>query len=84
MSGRREETSRVGLCWTCRHARVVATPRGRFWLCRLAATDPRFEKYPRLPVLSCDGHETERNGGPEGTAEGEDDGAAEAGNEGDG
>jgi hypothetical protein len=26
-----------------------------FFLCRLSATDPRFPKYPRLPVLRCDG-----------------------------
>jgi hypothetical protein len=24
---------------------------------RLSATDPRFSKYPRLPVLHCDGYE---------------------------
>jgi len=27
-----------------------------FYLCRLAATDPSFEKYPRLPVFSCTGY----------------------------
>jgi len=47
----------VGLCWSCRHARVVETPRSRFWLCRLSATDARFERYPRLPVRACPGHE---------------------------
>jgi len=46
----------VGLCRDCRHARVVVTPRSEFWLCALAASDPRFEKYPRLPVLACDGY----------------------------
>lgn len=48
---------RVGLCARCRHARVVTTPRSRFWLCLLASTDDRFERYPRLPVRSCEGHE---------------------------
>jgi len=25
-------------------------------LCELALVDPRFPKYPRLPVLACDGY----------------------------
>lgn len=45
----------VGLCFTCRHARRVETPRSSFWLCRLSATDPAFPRYPRLPVLACSG-----------------------------
>ena len=52
-----DTAARVGLCFGCRHARVVETPRSTFWLCRLSETDPRFDKYPRLPVLACDGHE---------------------------
>jgi hypothetical protein len=48
---------RVGLCLTCRHARRVPTPRAIYWLCERSATDPRFEKYPRLPVLECPGYE---------------------------
>ena len=51
------EEARVGLCLTCRHARAVETPRSRFWLCRLSADDPRFERYPRLPMLACPGYE---------------------------
>jgi hypothetical protein len=47
----------VGLCRTCRHARTVVNPRSTFWLCRKAATDPRFAKYPALPVLGCPGYE---------------------------
>ena len=53
----RSESQRVGLCASCRHARRVETPRSTFWLCGLSATDPRFDKYPRLPVLECDGYE---------------------------
>jgi len=60
----REESKQVGLCASCRHARVVTTPRSRFWLCSLAAVDPRFEKYPRLPVLACPGYEVKPEGGP--------------------
>ena len=49
--------AKVGLCSACRHARRVPTPRAVFWMCRLAASDPRFERYPRLPVIRCAGHE---------------------------
>jgi hypothetical protein len=48
---------RAGLCARCRHASRVPTSRSLFWLCRLSAQDPRFERYPRLPVLECAGHE---------------------------
>ena len=48
----------VGLCGTCRHARVQATKRGsRFWRCQRAETDARFARYPALPVRACPGHE---------------------------
>jgi len=47
----------VGLCSACEHARIIRSDRGSiFYLCRLSATDPRFAKYPRLPVLSCPGY----------------------------
>jgi hypothetical protein len=53
-----EEVRRVGLCADCRHARRVKSARGSdFWLCALASIDPRFPKYPQLPVLECGGHE---------------------------
>lgn len=51
----------VGLCRTCRHARQVPHPRGvgAYWRCALAETDPRFARYPRLPVLTCSGYRRE-------------------------
>jgi hypothetical protein len=52
-----EDERGVGLCAGCRHARRVPTPRSVFWLCQRAATDPRFMRYPRLPMLSCPGFE---------------------------
>ena len=52
-----EDPALVGLCWNCRHARVVRTPRSTFWRCQLSDTDPRFDKYPQLPILECDGYE---------------------------
>jgi hypothetical protein len=50
------ERARAGLCASCAHARVVVTDRGsRFYRCELAKTDPRFARYPRLPVVACTG-----------------------------
>jgi hypothetical protein len=47
-----------GLCGHCLHARVIASEKGsQFLLCRLSERDPNFPKYPRLPVLSCAGHQ---------------------------
>ena len=45
-----------GLCATCVHLRVLASSRSVFVGCGLAATDPRFPKYPPLPVLACAGY----------------------------
>jgi hypothetical protein len=47
----------AGLCATCEHARLVTSSRGSwFSLCELSASDERFPKYPRLPVISCGGY----------------------------
>jgi hypothetical protein len=47
-----------GLCDSCVHQRLVRSGRGsEFSLCRLSASDPRFPKYPRMPVLECEGFE---------------------------
>jgi hypothetical protein len=49
---------RAGLCASCRFAEVVTSSRGStFYLCTLAATDPRFRRYPTLPVRECSGYE---------------------------
>lgn len=53
----RDPNDRIGLCARCRHARVVPARHATYWLCQLSATDPRFPKYPRLPVIECDGYE---------------------------
>lgn len=48
----------VGLCSICRHVRIIGNRRGsRFYLCGRSATDPRFRRYPPLPVLRCFGYE---------------------------
>ncbi len=47
-----------GLCGGCRHARRVQTRVGSaFHLCRRAAGDPSYPRYPPLPTLSCRGFE---------------------------
>jgi hypothetical protein len=52
-----DESMIAGLCATCAHKREVISDRGSvFILCQLSKTDPRFPKYPRLPVVSCAGY----------------------------
>jgi len=54
----RQADAREGLCGTCRHARVIMSDKGsRFLMCERAKTDPRYRRYPPLPVLSCQGYE---------------------------
>lgn len=49
----------AGLCADCRHARRIANRRGSlFLLCARASGDPRFRRYPPLPMLRCSGHES--------------------------
>ena len=64
----------VGLCETCRWARIVTSRRGSvFYRCLRADTDPpdpRFVRYPPLPVLSCPGYER-RDGLPESVGDGD-------------
>ena len=46
-----------GLCADCVHARRLESAKGsQFLLCQLSQSDPRFPKYPRLPVLNCSGY----------------------------
>lgn len=51
-----------GLCRGCRHARLKAAVRSAFLRCALADADPRFPRYPRLPVLACGGYAPQREG----------------------
>jgi hypothetical protein len=54
--GQAEHAAAVGLCIQCTHVQAIVSERGsRFYLCRLSAIDPRFPKYPRLPVVACGG-----------------------------
>ncbi len=58
-------SSNVGLCQNCRHARRMTSDRGStFLLCKLSFEDPRFAKYPRLPVLVCSGYQCDTENSP--------------------
>jgi len=47
----------AGLCESCANVRIIDTRRGsRFFMCQLSEIDPRFPKYPRIPVLRCLGY----------------------------
>jgi len=51
-----ERRNAAGLCADCVHARGIESDRkSTFILCELSFSESRFPKYPRLPVISCDG-----------------------------
>lgn len=45
----------AGLCATCVHRELKASARSVFLRCTLADVDPRFLRYPPLPVVACPG-----------------------------
>ncbi|MEA2311330.1 MAG: hypothetical protein QOE28_1298 [Solirubrobacteraceae bacterium] len=48
----------AGLCDACRHQKLIRTGRGSvFSMCLRAKDDPRYDKYPRIPVGACPGYE---------------------------
>jgi hypothetical protein len=52
-----ERTVPAGLCARCVHLRVLASRRSVFVRCSLADVDPRFPRYPALPVTACAGYQ---------------------------
>ena len=53
-----ESIKERGLCASCVHAKEYRNDRGSVFLyCRKSEGDPRFPKYPPLPVLACAGHQ---------------------------
>jgi hypothetical protein len=57
--GTRPDASNRGLCADCVYARTITSDRGsQFVMCQLSLSDPKFPKYPRLPVLTCDGYKS--------------------------
>ncbi|MGE0362330.1 MAG: hypothetical protein AB7H93_10705 [Vicinamibacterales bacterium] len=62
-----------GLCAACRWRQEVAGARSSFVLCRRGLDDPRFPKYPSLPVRACAGFDPaagSEKAGPPGTPPG--------------
>jgi len=58
--GTRPDASEPGLCADCIHARTITSDRGsQFVMCQLSSSDPKFPKYPRLPVLTCNGYKSQ-------------------------
>jgi len=53
-----------GLCRTCEHLRLLASPRSVFVRCGLADSDPAFPRYPALPTLQCRGYCLQRPSAP--------------------
>ena len=53
----------VGLCTDCRHAKVLRNDRGStFYFCSLAEKDPKFRRFPPLPVRQCPGYDKKMDG----------------------
>lgn len=51
------DARRAGLCGTCVHVRIITNDRGsRFYMCGLSVSDPRFPRYPVIPVVACAGY----------------------------
>ena len=51
-------TVSAGLCDACRHQKIIRTGRGsEFSMCLRHKEDPRFPKYPPIPVGRCPGYE---------------------------
>jgi hypothetical protein len=60
LRGGQAQGESAGLCARCVHTQIVTSARGsRFYLCRLSISDPRFPRYPPLPVLACPGFSAE-------------------------
>jgi hypothetical protein len=54
----------VGLCATCQWRRTVQGTRSTFYLCERSFSDPRFVRYPPLPVVRCVGYTAQPAEGP--------------------
>ncbi|HUP04864.1 MAG TPA: hypothetical protein VMU19_12800 [Bryobacteraceae bacterium] len=53
-------TIAAGLCANCRHARSTTSDRGAVYVLCALWKNGGFAKYPRLPVLRCDGWQPEQ------------------------
>jgi hypothetical protein len=60
-----------GLCADCAFSKVIDTGRSTFHLCVRGLTDPRYSKYPPLPVMACPGYQRLESGPPAGSDPGD-------------
>ena len=61
--------SEPGLCARCAWVTRIRTRRGsEFWKCGRSEIDPKFPKYPRVPVTVCTGYEPGSDGSGENDA----------------
>jgi hypothetical protein len=52
------DNNAIGLCADCIHHTEQVSSKGSVFIrCLLSETDPRYTKYPRLPVIECIGFE---------------------------
>lgn len=52
---RRALAAHAGLCARCLHLRPLSNGRSVFVFCRMSEEDPRYPRYPPLPVARCAG-----------------------------
>jgi hypothetical protein len=57
------------LCETCRNVREVRTARSRFLPCELSVMNVAYPRYPRQPVVRCDGYQSRSEADLEGSNE---------------
>jgi hypothetical protein len=50
----------TSLCETCQNMREVRTTRSRFLLCELSVTNLEYAKYPRQPIIQCEGYQPQQ------------------------
>jgi hypothetical protein len=68
-TGQGGDVRRFGLCGGCAHGQMLDSKTGsRFLFCLRARQDPRYAKYPPVPVFACPGFEPRpvREGGAAG------------------
>jgi hypothetical protein len=58
------DVRRFGLCGHCSHGQTLDSKTGsRFLFCGRARLDPRYAKYPPMPVFACPGFEARQASG---------------------
>ncbi len=51
-------TDKIGLCFSCRYGNRIVSGKGSIFLqCQKHFENPRYPKYPEIPVVDCSGYE---------------------------